>query len=165
MGEPQLLTALTWFGIAVFAILIILMVWRLATLEIKEAFYHTQAILMAPCSLCIVGYLNVTENPSPALVYILYACVLIFLLFFIYKLPKFLSFAFHPGFAGMTFPMAIGIVASTKMAGYLEAVGNEGMSMVVKQISGIQIYLTTAIISFVLYHFLAMFFRSMKGKV
>lgn len=32
------------------------------------------------------------------------------------------------------------------------------------QISGIQIYLATAAISYVLYYFLAMFYQSMKGQ-
>lgn len=80
----------------------------------------------------------------------------------IYKMPGFFSFEFNPGFAGLTFPMAIGIVASTKMAGLLTAQGYEFLGNIAKQISGIQIYMTTAIISFVLYNFARILVRSYK---
>ena len=72
------------------------------------------------------------------------------------RLPKFFAFQFAPGFAGMTFPMAIGIVASTKMAGYLTNAGNEALGTVVSQISGFQIYLTSMLVGYVLLNFLIM---------
>ena len=56
----------------------------------------------------------------------------------------------------MTFPMAIGIVASTKMAGFLTGVGNEALANVVTQISGFQILLTSMIIGYVLLNFAMM---------
>ena len=79
-------------------------------------------------------------------------------------MPKFFGFTFNPGFAGLTFPMAIGIVASTKMSAFLIAQGNESFGSIVKEISGIQIYITTAIIGFVLYNFARMLVRSYKNN-
>ena len=140
------------------------MIWRLLKVEVKAPVYHTMAVLLAPCSLCVVSYLNVIPNPNAALLYVLYGCVLASLLFIILKLPKFFSFAFTPGFAGMTFPMAIGIVASTKMAGYLTGAGQEALAGVVKQISGIQIYLTTMIVGYVLLNFVIMAMRVKKPQ-
>ena len=72
------------------------------------------------------------------------------------KLPKFFSFPFTPGFAGLTFPMAIGIVATTKMTGYLNTNGYEGLAAVTGQIGGIQVYLTSMIVGYVLLNFLIM---------
>ena len=46
--------------------------------------------------------------------------------------------------------MAIGIVASNKMAGFLTAQGQEGLAGMVTQLAGIQTYLTTFIIGYVL---------------
>ena len=114
------------------------------------------AVVLAPCSLCVVSYLNVIKEPNGMLLSFLYICVLASLAFIIIKLPKFFAFPFAPGFAGMTFPMAIGIVASTKMAGYLAGIGNESLAAVVTQISGFQIYLTTMIIGYVLLNFAMM---------
>ena len=56
----------------------------------------------------------------------------------------------------MTFPMAIGIVATNKMTAYLTAAGKESLATVTDQIGGIQLYLTTMIIGFVLLNFLIM---------
>ena len=156
MKEQGILTCIVYYGIIIYFILIPMMVWRLITVEVKPAVYHTMAVVLAPCSLCLVSYLNIISNPNRILVYLLYACVLVSLLFIIIKLPKFFSFSFTPGFAGMTFPMAIGIVATNKMTAYLTAAGKESLATVTDQIGGIQLYLTTMIIGFVLLNFLIM---------
>lgn len=164
MNAAGILKYVAYYGIIIYFIIIPIMIWRLLKVEVKTPVYHTMAVLLAPCSLCVVSYLNVIPNPNQTLLYILYACVLASLLFIIIKLPKFFSFPFAPGFAGMTFPMAIGIVASTKMAGYLTGIGNDAFATVVKQISGIQIYLTTMIIGYVLLNFLIMALRVKKPQ-
>ena len=156
-GYNHLLKIIVYYGIAIYLILIPVMIWRLLNIEIKDAVYHTQPIMLAPCSLCVVSYLNVIENPIPALVYFLYACVLATLVFIIVKLPKFFRYSFAPGFAGLTFPMAIGIVATNKMAAYLTNVaGNEALGNMCKQLSGIQIYLTSMLVGYVLVNFIIM---------
>lgn len=125
-------------------------------MEVKAPVYHTMAVLLAPCSLCLVSYLNLAAAPNKMLVFVLYICVLASLTFIIVKLPKFFSFSFAPGFAGMTFPMCIGIVATNKMTAYLAGNGMESLAGLTGQLSGIQIYLTTMIVGFVLLNFLIM---------
>lgn len=153
MDEKQILTYVAYYGIIIYFILIPCLIYRIFTREVKAPTYHTLAIVIAPCSLCLVAYLNMIENPNQILVTILYTCVFLSLIFILVKIPKFFSFSFTPGFAGLTFPMAIGIVASGKMSGYLGANGMELFSEAVKQVQGIQIYVTTVIIGFVLYNF------------
>ena len=164
MNAAGVLKYIVYYGIAIYFIIVPIMIWRLLKVEVKAPVYHTMAVLLAPCSLCVVSYLNVIPNPNAGLLYVLYGCVLASLLFIIVKLPKFFAFPFTPGFAGMTFPMAIGIVASTKMAGFLTNAGNEALAGVVKQISGIQIYLTTMIIGYVLLNFMIMALRVKKPQ-
>ena len=164
MNAAGVLKYIVYYGIAIYFIIVPIMIWRLLKVEVKAPVYHTMAVLLAPCSLCVVSYLNVIPNPNAGLLYVLYGCVLASLLFIIVKLPKFFAFPFTPGFAGMTFPMAIGIVASTKMAGYLTGAGQEALAGVVKQISGIQIYLTTMIIGYVLLNFVIMALRVKKPQ-
>lgn len=164
MNAAGVLKYIVYYGIAIYFIIMPIMIWRLLKVEVKAPVYHTMAVLLAPCSLCVVSYLNVIPNPNAGLLYVLYGCVLASLLFIIVKLPKFFAFPFTPGFAGMTFPMAIGIVASTKMAGYLTGAGQEALAGVVKQISGIQIYLTTMIIGYVLLNFVIMALRVKKPQ-
>lgn len=162
MNAANILQYVVYYGIAIYFIILPFMLYRLIKVEVKAPVYHTMAVLLAPCSLCVVSYLNVIKDPNPIVLYVLYACVLASLLFIIIKLPKFFSFSFTPGFAGMTFPMAIGIVASTKMAGFLTSIGNEALGNIVSQISGLQIYLTTMIIGYVLLNFLMMALRIKK---
>ena len=164
MNEPLIGKIVVYYGIAVFTVIIPFMIYRLAKHEIKDPVYHTQAILLAPSSLCLVSYLNFISTPNKFIIYYLYCAVICALIFILIKLPKFFSYAFHPGFAGLTFPMAIGIVASNKMAVYLTAQGYEAFGNVITQIAGIQIYVTTALVSVVLFKFLMMLVDSYKNN-
>ena len=162
MNEPTIGKIVVYYGIAVLIIIMPFMLYRLATTDIKDAVHHTQAILLAPSSLCLVSYLNFIKEPNKFVVYALYALVFCTLLFIIVKLPKFFSFDFHPGFAGMTFPMAIGTVASIKMSAFLKGQGYDVLSNMIKEISGIQIYLTTAIVSIVVFGILRIVIRKFR---
>lgn len=159
MNAAGFLKYIVYYGILIYFIILPFMIRRLITVDVKAQVYHTMAVLLAPCSLCVVSYLNIIKEPKAVVVSLLYACVLASLLFIIIMLPKFFSFRFTPGFAGMTFPMAIGIVASNKMAGFLSANGSELLAGFIKQLAGIQIYLTTMIVGFVLLNFVIMLFR------
>lgn len=156
MLPPMMAMAVLYWGLGIYIVTIPFMVWRLASRELKPGMLHTQAIVLAPCSLCITSYLNLSANPNLAVVAILYICVLASLVFIAVKLPSFFSVPFAPGFAGLTFPMAIGIVASNKAAAYFQGIGQEMVSGMIKQVAGIQIYLTTAIIGMVLFGFFKM---------
>lgn len=154
MKEPTIGKLVTYYGIGIFTLIIPFMIHRLIKHELKDVFYHTQAIVLAPSSLCTVSYLNSVKDPNIYLLGYLYICVLLALVFIIYKLPKFFSFGFSPAFAGLTFPMAIGIVATTKMSGYLKTIGYSDLAMFLTQLSGIQLYLTSGIIFYVLLNML-----------
>lgn len=159
MNAGGVLRIVLYYGIAVYFVILPFMLWRLITVEVKQPVYHTMAVLLAPCSLCVVSYLNVEAAPNEILLFLLYFCVLASLAFIIIKLPKFFSFSFAPGFAGMTFPMCIGIVATNKMSAYLAGSGRDTLAAVTGQLAGIQIYLTTMIAGFVLLNFLIMALR------
>lgn len=154
MKEPTIGKLVTYYGIGIFTLIIPFMIHRLIKHELKDIFYHTQAIVLAPSSLCAVSYLNSVKDPNIYLLGYLYICVLLALVFIIYKLPKFFSFGFSPAFASLTFPMAIGIVATTKMSGYLKTIGYSDLAMFLTQLSGIQLYLTSGIIFYVLLNIL-----------
>ena len=155
--------AVLYWGLFIYTVTIPFMVWRLITREVKPGMLHTQAIVLAPCSLCLVSYLNVVKEPSQIVVSILTVCVMASLAFIVIKLPAFYAVPFAPGFAGLTFPMAIGVVASNKAAAYFSGAGQEMIGNVIKQIAGFQIYLTTAIIGMVLFCFFKMWQNSMKA--
>ncbi|MCL1836023.1 MAG: TDT family transporter [Treponema sp.] len=168
MKEPFILTCIVYYGLGVYAILGISMLIRVASKPINPPLLHTKAIFLAPAALCLVGYLNIIKFDNvtgiPIIVYILYGAVFLSFLYFLKNLPAFFAVPFAPGFAGMTFPNAIGIVASYNMSGYLKDAGYEQLSSIVKQIAGIQLYITTAVIALVVFNFIKMFKKSYEKK-
>ena len=164
MNEPLINKIILYYGIASLFIIMPFMLYRLNKTPIKEDFLHTLAILLAPSSLCVVSYLNVYKEPNKIFVSILYLIVFITLIFVLSKLPKFFSYKFTPGFAGLTFPMAIGTLASIRVSGYLSTIGYEGLSNFIKEVSGIQLYITTAIIAFVVFNFINVIINIFKAE-
>lgn len=162
MEEPALCKFIVYYGILSLVIILPFMIFRLYKYPIADALFHTKAIILAPSSLCLVSYLNFFTTPSSFVVYALYSVVFISLLYVLVKLPAFFSFSFYPGFAGLTFPMAIGIVASSKMSAFLLANGQETWGEIIHQVTGIQLFVTTAIIAYVLFNFFIIFLKSFK---
>lgn len=160
MNEPLLSKGIVYYGITIFVILIPFMIIRMIKHPIPDALYHTSAILLAPSSLCLVSYLNVIPNPNAVVVYSLYTAVFATLIFILISIPKFFKPSFHPGFAGLTFPLAIGVVASMKMSNFLIGQGMETFGAFIKEVSGLQLYITTTIIAFVFYNFVKILVRS-----
>lgn len=149
MNEPIISRIITYYGIGIFTLLLPFMVYRLIKYPVAEGVYHTQAILLAPSSLCVVCYIGSFQNPNPYILGYLYTAVVLTLLFIVYKLPKFFEIPFSPAYAGITFPMAIGIVATLKMSNFLSS-SMPVLSSWLKQLAGIQMYITTGIIFYVL---------------
>lgn len=159
MNMGGVLKVITIYGLIIYYLLIPVMIYRLIKYPVKPGVYHTMPVVLAPCSLCLVSLINVFETPNALLVKFVYLCVLASLTFIIVKLPDFFSFPFTPGFAGLTFPMSIGIVATNKMAGWLSAQGSESLASACKQLSGLQIFLTSMLVGYVLLNFLRMFLK------
>ncbi|MCL1929120.1 MAG: TDT family transporter [Treponema sp.] len=164
MQEPVILKAIVYYGMGIYALLVIFMIIRIATKPLNPPLLHTKAIFLAPAALCLVGYLNVIPNPNNVIVMALYTAVFLSFLYFLKNIPSFFAVPFNPGFAGMTFPNAIGIVASFRMVAYLQGQENEFLANAVRQIAGIQVYITTAVIALVLYNFIRMFKKSYEPK-
>lgn len=163
MGMPTLCKIITIYGIIIFTALIPFMIYRLIKYPIKPGMYHTQAILLAPSSLCVVCYLTHFEGAiQPFIIYYLYMAVILALLFICIKLPSFFDVPFYPGFAGLTFPMAIGIVATAKFCGYATNAGMENIANILTQVKGFQIYFTCGLIFYVLLNFVRLWVNSYK---
>ena len=154
MNEPTILKWVTIYGLIAFFSIIPFMIRRLITKPLPDMVYHTKAILLAPSSLCAISYLNVMKEPNLKVAIFLYGIVFITLISILLSIPKFFSFNFHPGFAGTTFPMAVGTVATFRMSAYLASINLVEYSNILRNIAGIQLYITTGIISFVFYNFL-----------
>jgi exfoliative toxin A/B len=58
--------------------------------------------------------------------------------------------------------MAIGVVATQKMAGYLTEKGSEALGAAVTQLVGLQIFVTSMLVGYVMLMFLRMFLKKQK---
>ncbi|MDR2500029.1 MAG: hypothetical protein LBD37_02975 [Treponema sp.] len=152
-----------YYGLAVYALLIVCMVVRLIRASVPPQFLHTTAVVLAPVSLCLTSYLNVEPAPRIAVAFTLYGMLLLSLCYIIVNIPRYFAAAFNPAFAGLTFPMAIGTVASLRTSAWLDGEGFAALGALVKQAAGIQLWLTTGIIAFVLYNFARMGARALKS--
>lgn len=161
MPEP-LATGIVVWGTAIYLVLTPFMLWRMKRCEVAEAMMHSQAIMLGPCSMCLVSYVNAFAEPNLVVVALLYACVAVSLVYVIAKLPKFFSVQFHPGYAGMTFPMAVGLLATSGFASAFASAGYADVAWAAQQIGGVQLLLTTTIVAIVSARFLGMLAAGMK---
>jgi exfoliative toxin A/B len=157
---PEYGKIILYYGIGIYAVMIVCMGIRLMRSPVPPQFLHTTPVVIAPVSLCLTSYLNVESAPLVGITITLYVLLLLSVLYVLKKLPCYFAVPFNPGFAGLTFPMAIGCVAGLRTAAWLGENYKEWAS-IVRQIAGIQIWLTTAIIAFVLFNFLRMAARSL----
>lgn len=161
MPEPLAAGIVVW-GIAIYVVVTPFMLWRMKSCEVAEAMMHSQAIMLGPCSMCIVSYVNAFPNPNLVVLGLLFACEAVSLVYVVWKLPKFFSVAFHPGYAGMTFPMAVGLLATHAFASALAAAGFAEAAWAAEQLAGVQLLLTTTIVAVVVARFLGMLAASVK---
>ncbi|PML52518.1 C4-dicarboxylate ABC transporter [Vibrio sp. 10N.261.52.A1] len=114
------------FGLLVYAVMLPLMVYRLIfSHEVPDAAKPTIAIMAAPASLSLAGYLTVTASPSPVIIGLLFG-IAVLMTFIIYMaFFKLLRLPFSPGYAAFTFPIVIGATALFKLAAWMQAQGIE----------------------------------------
>ncbi|MCP4954930.1 TDT family transporter [Photobacterium aquimaris] len=154
-----LASVLLMFGMLAYAVMLPMMIYRFMFRdEVPDAAKPTIAIMAAPASLSLAGYLTVTATPSPVIVAILggiavLMTAIIYLAFF-----RLLRLDFSPGYAAFTFPMAIGATALFKTAAWMKSYGFD--SHYVAQVHGlatIELYVATIIIGYVAIRYLAFY--------
>ncbi|WP_027859833.1 TDT family transporter [Marinobacterium jannaschii] len=119
-GLVPVAEALMYFGIFSYFLLLPLMLYRLIFgTAIADGAKPTVAILAAPPSLCLAGYLNLVEQPSLLLVLTLLGIAVVMTLVIYLAFWDLLRLPFSPGYAAFTFPMVISATALFKVSGYI----------------------------------------------
>lgn len=120
MNFPNLTHVIFYIGFILYLIMLPIMMYRIIFIEpIDDGRLPTFAIMAAPPSLCLAGYLTVFNNPSEIIIYILlplaiFMTILVYVSFF-----RILKISFNPSYASFTFPLAIGATAVLKYSNYL----------------------------------------------
>lgn len=162
-GLLGLARALLAFGLCSLAVLLPLMLYRLLFGgAIPDAAKPTLAILGAPASLALAGYLAVSAHPEPAFVVGLSAVAVVLTLTVWLALLRLLRLPFSPGFSAFTFPMVIGASAQFKLAQHLAGqAGYDGVvsARLVEALARFELYVATAIVAYVCWRYLQFYCR------
>ncbi|MCL6416922.1 TDT family transporter [Aestuariirhabdus sp. Z084] len=148
-----------YFGLVCYAIMLPLMFYRLIFKEnIQPGAQPTIAILAAPASLSIAGYLSLIENPYALVILVLFG-IAVLMTFIVYiAFAQLLLLPFTPGYAAFTFPMAIGATALFKTADQLASWNvNPEVIYQVLILAKIELALATLVISYVTLRFVIHF--------
>lgn len=119
-GVPALLPvaeALLFVGLASYAVLLPLMLYRLFFLPpVAQAAKPTIAIMAAPASLSLAGLLTIHPEPNLLLTALLFGIAVLMTAAIYFAFWHLLRLQFSPGYAAFTFPMAIGATALYKLS-------------------------------------------------
>ncbi len=114
--EPIAL-ALLAIGMCAYAVMLPVMLYRLIFGdEVPNGAKPTIAIMAAPASLSLAGYLTVVKEPSLLIVGLLFGIAVLMTVAIYFCFWRLLRLQFSPGYAAFTFPMAIGATALYKLS-------------------------------------------------
>ncbi|MDC5703390.1 TDT family transporter [Vibrio europaeus] len=147
------------FGMVAYAVMLPMMIYRfMFTHEIPDAAKPTMAIMAAPASLSLAGYLTVTADPSPVIIGLLFGIAILMTAIIYLAFFKLLRLPFSPGYAAFTFPMVIGATALFKLAAWMETTGVANKYIVqVQWIAAIELVVATLVVSYVALRYLSFY--------
>ena len=169
MLPPKLAMGITFYGIGIYIIILIFLIPRIIRKPIPANFVQTKTVLLAPCSLCFVSYLNFNNveslkglfNPNVAL--LLYICVLLSLLYILMNTFKFFENGFTPLFGALTFPMAIGTLAGFRAGVFFSGMETyKTLGTFAVNITGFQLLISSTYMCLVFFNFIKMYLNSKK---
>ncbi|AYV20740.1 MULTISPECIES: TDT family transporter [Vibrio] len=158
-GNPNLqwvANGALYFGLGVYAVMLPTMIYRLIfTHEIPDAAKPTLAIMAAPASLSLAGYLTVAAEPSPVILALLFGIAVLMTMIIYLAFIKLLRLPFSPGYAAFTFPMVIGATALYKLVAWMGAHGiSESAIQQVRVLANIELIVATIVVSYVAVRYL-----------
>lgn len=113
-----------WFGFVTYLILLPIVLYRIVKVkELPEQSLPTLAILAAPASLLLAGYMNSFKVKDMTMVWFLMALSIIMYVIVIIILFKLLRLKFYPSYSGFTFPLVISGIGIKLTNGFLNKSG------------------------------------------
>lgn len=164
-GNPALLflaQVLLYFGLGMYAIMLPMMLYRLIFVEhVPEAAKPTIAIMAAPASLGLAGYLTLVAQPQPMLVALLASIAVLMTLLIYTAFFDLLQLPFSPGYAAFTFPMVIGVKALVMLEGWLVAEGADLRDVqLIHLLADVELAVATVVVGYVAVRYVRYFLPS-----
>lgn len=109
-----------WIALFFYLILLPIIIYRIFIYKnMHISTFPLITIMTAPGSLCLVGYLSVTENKNVIFVVTLFLLSQLIYSVTIILLIQLLKIPFYPSYAAFTFPLVISATAVKESSGYL----------------------------------------------
>lgn len=155
--------SLLFFGMAAYAVMLPIMIYRLIfSHDIPDAAKSTIAIMAAPASLSLAGYLTIVEHPSPVIIALLAGIAVLMTTVIYAAFFRLLRLPFSPGYAAFTFPMVIGATALYKSAAWMATQGLAAEYVEqVSMLATIELYVATLVVFYVSLRYLV-FYRPLS---
>ncbi|MCG1010529.1 TDT family transporter [Salinicoccus sp. ID82-1] len=148
--------AIIWIALLFYMILLPIIIRQMIKEKASRSAFPLTAILAAPGSLCLTGYISVVVHPSEILVYTLLILSQILYFLIVLIMPKMLEIKFHPSYAALTFPTVISATAIIHVLDFFNTMGR--MNIILTYLFTFELYLAVAIVAYVLIryaHFIA----------
>jgi len=161
----SLAIGLLYFGMLLYAVLLPVMIYRLIFApEIPDPAKPTIAIMAAPASLSLAGYLSVVAEPSPLLVALLGGIAVLMTLIIYLAFFKLLRLPYSPGYAAFTFPMVIGATALAKTAVWMQTQGFRPHDIaIVHGLATFEVIVASIIFGYVALRYLGFYLHAWRG--
>ena len=152
MGFENTVKGLFIFGLCCYFFKLPIMLYRLFfKSRIPDAALPTFAIMAAPASLSLAGYLTISESPSITLISVLAPLAILMTMTVYIAFVKLLRLPFSPGYAAFTFPMVIGATALLKLESCLSGT----LAELVHALGMIELGVATVIVFYVMVRYLS----------
>ena len=138
-------------GMCAYAVMLPVMLYRLIFFEeVPNAAKPTIAIMAAPASLSLAGYLTVLSDPNLLIAALLFGISILMTVAIYFSFWRLLRLQFSPGYAAFTFPMAIGATALYKTAGLVaQYSGTESYVSQLRMLANFELLVATLVIAYV----------------
>jgi len=157
--------AILVFGLINYALLLPVMLNRLIFGDkIPANAKPSIAILAAPASLCLTGYLAFMPQPSPVIVAVLLGIALLMTLVIYMALLHLSRLTFNPGFAAFTFPLVISAKALYSTSDWFVSIGiAEHYIAQLHVVALFELWGATAVVTWVSVCYIKHFFTKLKN--
>jgi len=141
-----------WFGLISLLLLLPIVIKRINKVEIPQPAQPTIAILCAPISLLLAGYLNTSIDKNLMVVLVLLVFSQLAYVYVIINLPKLLKLKFYPSFAAFTFPLVISAISIKGATNLLKSSGYD--IILLNYLAQLEEVLAVLIVVYVLFRYL-----------
>ncbi len=146
-----------FLGVVNYAAMLPVMLYRLIFHpEIADAVKPTIAVMAAPASLSLAGYLSVTAQPSLVLTTLLLGIALLMTIVIYLALVRLLRLPFSPAYASFTFPLVISSTALFKATDlFASSPGAEHYAAALHGMASAELFVAILVVGYVLCLFAA----------